>query len=76
MGMKNRTESNPEVLIAELVRANTDALIAVMAHLADIMSEARASERPRNVEAPTRKVPVSSELLAELQGRPPGVRSG
>lgn len=74
--MKNRSESNPEVLIAELVRANTDALMAVMAHLADILSEVRTVERSRNGEAPTRKVPVSKELLAELQGRPPGVRSG
>jgi hypothetical protein len=32
--------------------------------------------RPPAVDAATRKVPISQELLTELKGRPPGVRNG
>lgn len=72
-----RNEIDSDILIAELVRANTDALTAITGQLSQILAvalEASAGRTPDH--ASTRKVAVSQELLQELKGRPPGVRNG
>ena len=78
--MKNRsTPSRDDILISELVRANTDALRALsrtVSELAALIAGERDAGEPRKGElAPTTvKTPVSPELLAQL--RPPDIPEG
>ena len=71
--MKSKpTPSRDDILIAELVRANTDALRALsrsVSELAAIVATNRAA--PRTFDPTTKKTPVSPELLAQL--RPPEI---
>lgn len=80
--MKKNTD--PETLIAELVRANAEALVLIVAQVSELIAVTSAALR-RQVAVPaatdaTRKLELPPELLAELgsgpatpSGRPPGV---
>jgi hypothetical protein len=76
--MKNRpTPSRDDILIAELVRANTDALRALSAtvsELAALIADRPEARRSRPFDPTTVKTPVSPKLLAQL--KPPDIPEG
>lgn len=78
--MKNRTSpSRDDILIADLVRANTDALRALSRTVTDLAALVAgagdaAALAKKSFDPTTVKTPVSPELLAQL--KPPDIPDG